>query len=56
MPTDASPIAWPACHIENDTREIIGESVVIHAVPAFMMIIGFLPSVASGADAIASGE
>jgi hypothetical protein len=49
-------MAWPACHMENDTREIIGERLVIHAVPAFMITMGFFAAVASGADAMASGE
>jgi hypothetical protein len=53
---EASPMACPACHIENDTREIMGERFVIQAVPAFMITIGFLPSVARGAEAMASGE
>ena len=52
----ATPIACPACHIENDTREIIGERLVIQAVPAFMITIGFFASVTSWAEAIASGE
>jgi hypothetical protein len=34
----------------------MGERLVIHAVPAFMMTIGFFAAVTSGAEAIASGE
>lgn len=52
----ASPMAKPACHIENDTREIIGDRLVIHAVPAFMITIGFFASVTRDAEAMASGE
>ena len=40
----------------NDVRTMYGERLVIHAVPAFMMIIGTLACVTSGALAIALGE
>ena len=42
-------------YIENDSGEIIGDGVVIGALPAVMMFSGFLPSVARGAAAMASG-
>jgi hypothetical protein len=49
-------MAYPECHMEKDTREIIGDRLVIQAVPAFITTIGFFAALTSGAEAIASGE
>src|ERR1700674_5688497 len=48
-------LGWVICGSVIDTRTIYGDLVVMIDVAAFMMIIGFFASVATGATASASG-
>ena len=45
-----------ATQLETDTRTAYGDRVVMNDAWAFTMIIGFFACVATGADAMASGE